>query len=220
MNVENLHVGDEFKNYKVLCNALGFKYYKSGHSKECQIKEFKRYFEFNREGNKYIITKIYDNPLEKIDKRCFGNRTGHYRSGNNTYKVPKELNKSNGVYVIIHNSDIYIGSTINGFRTRYTQHYRNYGNLMPHTQKLLLEGGEFKVLWVAPDNMSEHDIRAKEQYFIDKYKEDVNYHLINGTDHVAIKGLTNKIVRKRLYINEKDYKRALKILNQHGIEVV
>lgn len=220
MNISNLYVGMELKNYKVLCNALGLKYYKSGHSKECQLKDLKRYCEWDREGQKFIITKIYKVPLEKIDKRHLGNRTGHYTSGNSTYKISKEFNGKNGVYIIQLNSDVYIGSTTNGFRTRYAQHYRNYGNVMPHTQNLLFNGGTFKILWVAPDNATELEIRQKEQWYINQYAKNEQYHLVNGSPTVAITSVRKKkINRKRILVDEQNLELAIDILKNNGILV-
>lgn len=73
MKIENLEVGSTIKNYKELCKLLGVKP-KSGNAKIAQHKEFNRYFEYEKEGNKYIITKIYNNVRNKVDKRG-GNNT-------------------------------------------------------------------------------------------------------------------------------------------------
>ena len=43
--------------------------------------------------------------------------------------------------------------------------------MMDHTQRLLQNGGIFEILWIAPDNTSENDIRQKEQEYINQYKE-------------------------------------------------
>lgn len=57
------------KNYKVMCELLKEEE-KEGNSKKSQIKEWKRYFDFEREGQKYIIKEIYDIPLP----------SGHYKN--------------------------------------------------------------------------------------------------------------------------------------------
>ena len=57
-----------FKNYKDLCNYLE-EPVKSGKSKQLQIKDWERYFMYNKSGNKFIITKVYDSPVKKVDRR-------------------------------------------------------------------------------------------------------------------------------------------------------
>lgn len=66
--IPNLYVGQVFKNYKELCSVLGLKT-TTGKSKQLQIKEIDRFMELKRDGQKYIISKIYETPKEKVDKR-------------------------------------------------------------------------------------------------------------------------------------------------------
>ena len=76
MKIKNLTVGKVIKNYKELCELLEIEAKKSGsNSHKAQQKEFNRYFEFEKQGHKYIITKIYENPKERIDNRMNGNNT-------------------------------------------------------------------------------------------------------------------------------------------------
>jgi len=82
---ENLSVGQSFKNYKKLCMILDEKP-KAGKSKQLQFKDWERYFQFSKVGNKLIIDEIYSEPKEKTD-----NRKGHSgtsegsRSNNDIY---------------------------------------------------------------------------------------------------------------------------------------
>ena len=76
MKIKNLTVGKVIKNYKELCELLEIEAKKSGsNSHKAQQKDFNRYFEFEKQGHKYIITKIYENPKERIDNRMNGNNT-------------------------------------------------------------------------------------------------------------------------------------------------
>lgn len=61
-------IGMVVKNYKELCNLLGQEI-KNGKSKKYQLEEFSRYFDWEKSGQKFIITDIYDTPLTKEDKR-------------------------------------------------------------------------------------------------------------------------------------------------------
>jgi hypothetical protein len=188
-----------------------------GNAKKAQIKEFERYFNYKKVGQKFIITEIYNEPLTKVDKRCEGNNKG---KDNKNYLIPPKLSTSKGVYIIKDYNDIYIGSTISGFRARYRQHMRNYDNLMPHTQDLLLNGATFNYLWVARDEATEQEIRDMEQHYIDLYKSKVNVNLINKTEVAKCctfkKANINK--NRRIIVPNNQYQRALDILNEYGIK--
>ena len=62
MDLKGLNEGMIVKNYRELCDLLGVNI-KDGKSRKLQIEEWKRYFDFERQGNKYIINKIYNTPL-------------------------------------------------------------------------------------------------------------------------------------------------------------
>jgi hypothetical protein len=68
MNLNELHVGMEIKNYKEFCQLVGEKE-KSGKSKKIQISEWQRYMNLERVGQKIIVKEIFDFPVEKIDSR-------------------------------------------------------------------------------------------------------------------------------------------------------
>ena len=67
MNIEKLEV-TTYKNYKVICEVLGVEP-KKGDSKKAQLKVFKQYFNWENQGQKWIITEIYETPQEKQDGR-------------------------------------------------------------------------------------------------------------------------------------------------------
>ena len=68
----NLYVGLVVKNYKLMCHLLQQEQ-KTSNSKKAQHKEWQRYFDYEKQGQKYIITEIYNEPLIKNDKRALGN---------------------------------------------------------------------------------------------------------------------------------------------------
>lgn len=71
INTSNLQIGQVVKNYKELCALLGEKEH-GGDSRKAQLKEFARYFEWEKSGQKFLITDIYDTPLPKEDGRNKG----------------------------------------------------------------------------------------------------------------------------------------------------
>lgn len=57
-------------NYKILCKILKIPSYKSGSNQQkAQLKQLSRYFNYVKDGRRYIITEIYDVPLQSTDKR-------------------------------------------------------------------------------------------------------------------------------------------------------
>lgn len=76
--IETITVG-RFKNYRKICEYL-HEPIKTGKSKQLQLKDWKRYFEYERDGNAFVITKVYDAPKEKVRKAI--NDTSNYTSNN------------------------------------------------------------------------------------------------------------------------------------------
>lgn len=107
MNINNLEL-IIYKNYKEICTTLE-EDIKSGKSKQLQIENWKRYFEFSKEGIKFNVTKIYAEPLPKEDNRkghsgkSEGSRGNNNKYGkfidilleNELYKIKKRKRKSN-----------------------------------------------------------------------------------------------------------------------------
>ena len=230
MNIEKikeLYVGQEFANYRRLCEFLEEKE-KGGKSKALQIKNWQRYFSFEKSGHKFIIIDVYDIPKNKIDKR-------KGRRKYTTYKHP-DLGKCNitvmqeklkGVYKIQLNNQVYIGSTIVGFRIRYRQHCTNYKHLSTHTHDLLEKGASFDIVWIADENDSEATVREMEYAYI-KYYANKGYNMLNS-DIPVIKSEKRAVVSKKeksqkptyknIKINKEDYEKAIALLTENGLRI-
>lgn len=212
INTSRLQVGQTVKNYKELCALLGEKE-SAGNSRKAQLKEFARYFEWEKSGQKFLITDIYDTPLLKVDGRLSGN----YRAGIiNTYNVPKTLSHKTGVYKIQKNNLVYIGSTKVGFRERYAQHCRE-SSCMKHTRNLLKNGGKYSIIWIANNNDTEQDIRKKEQYYLELYRSH-GYTIINKEEVLAMDKA--KVRTKNIKVKKEDYNKAIQILNDQNIRII
>lgn len=74
VDTSKLEIGMTVKNYKELCELLD-QPIKAGDSKKAQLKDFKCYFDWEKVGQKFIISDIYDTPLTKEDKRNLGNNS-------------------------------------------------------------------------------------------------------------------------------------------------
>lgn len=57
MNIGNLSEGLIVPNYRELCSLIGEKV-KTGNSKMAQLKELENYIEYEKDGNRFVITKI------------------------------------------------------------------------------------------------------------------------------------------------------------------
>lgn len=76
INYNLLQVGQQFKNYKAVCEYIG-DVQKTGKGKQLQVKEWERHFKWinpidsktGKKTHKFVITQVYTEPLEKIDKR-------------------------------------------------------------------------------------------------------------------------------------------------------
>lgn len=56
------------KNYKLMCGLIG-EDETTGNSKKAQLNRWKRYFDFYKEGQKFVINEIYDQPFATDDAR-------------------------------------------------------------------------------------------------------------------------------------------------------
>ena len=74
VDTSELVIGMTIKNYKSLCELLGQET-TTGKAKQYQLKNFERYFAWEKAGQKFIIVDIYDTPLEKEDLRKLGNNS-------------------------------------------------------------------------------------------------------------------------------------------------
>ena len=74
IDTSTLVIGMVIKNYKELCAILNEEA-KTGKAKQLQLKDWKRYFDWEKDGQKFIIVDIYDTPLPKEDLRRKGNNS-------------------------------------------------------------------------------------------------------------------------------------------------
>lgn len=204
IDTTNLEIGMIAKNYKELCNLLN-EPIKDGNSKKFQLKEWARYFEFEKQKWKqsYIILDIYDEPLEKEDNRKKGNNSV-YSNEEKKYKefnVPKEYVYMPGVYKIENDQYIYIGSTTLPLCRRFSQHYHNSDGNHNKTQKVLLNNGTFTNLEVFPQDTKEKIIRDAEANYIRKF-QDSDKILLNSN----LPELVKKKKSKTISVNKVKYK--------------
>ena len=223
MKIENLKVGMVIKNYKELCKLLEIEE-KGGSSKKCQMNKLSVCCKFHKEGQKIIIDEIYDTPLPTYDGRGKNpnshgnNHIGRGYKHQPQFKIPKEHFDSKGVYCIIVNHDIYIGSTNNTFRQRFNQHKAKDNSLIT---KEILENETTQFIMLKEMNSStEFEIRLKEEEYIQHYINNTDWNVVNEVLSVKIKGRINQPPKyKSIKVLESDYEKALQILQENNINI-
>ena len=108
-----LTIGQIFKNRKQMCKYLNQEYISNKTASTPQLKEWQRYIEWEKEGQKIIITDIYPTPLDKTDGRV-ANGTQKYQKFIEDILLSymaSEMNKTNSTN---ENNDYQFLFTLNG----------------------------------------------------------------------------------------------------------
>ena len=185
------------KNYKAMCELLN-EYETTGNSKKAQLNRWKRYFDFHKDGQKFVIDEIYDEPFATDDQRIYR----HFK-GEEKFLISKENRTSKGVYIIQDNNDVYIGSTYVSFIKRFIQHHNRTGkSCMHHTKELVNRpNAQYKILYLANDTDSEETIRKKEEDYIQEYISK-GYNVINKQHNTTVYSKSQKSNNKK-YVSHK-----------------
>ena len=215
--------GQTFKNWKAVCDFMGWSNI-GGSTKKKYLKQLEAICKYHKSGNSFIIDEVYEIPKEIVD-----NRGKHKNKGHSTvqyfpnYLVPKEHSKSIGVYSIILDNKIYIGSTMTGFRRRFLEHIRKQ-NPLP-TREMLENGAVFKILQVC-NGMDEPTVRELENRWIQEYKNNNEYVVVNINDAWSYfskesreKEPKKKYKKLKIKVNENDYEKLLMLIEENGIDV-
>ena len=135
------------------------------------------------------------------------------------FNVDYSKRNNKGIYYIIKDNDIYIGSTVD-FRKRFIHHWYGSDKEMKHTYNLLHNGGTFNILYDMTNIEDVELIRMVENEYIQYFKEYTDFNVINHMNEATWKG---KNYKQRKYRNIKikieDYDNALKVLEKNGIEI-
>ena len=207
MKIENLHEGMVIKNYKELCKLLEINV-SSGNGKIAQVKNLGTYCKYHKEGYKIIIDEIY----KERKKR----ENNHYKKYPN-FKVSEEDFTSIGIYKIQLCNNVYIGSTVEGFRARYQRHI-DKSNTLP-TRELLRNGAEFTILEKC-NGMTEPEVRNIENEWIRVYSENPKYTLVNKFEAQSLEKKPPKPKYKRLKVREEDYEELIRFIEENNLRVV
>jgi len=205
---KSLKVNQEIKNYKEFCKLLGLSP-SSGNSRNGHIRTFNYFFEYERKGHGYIITKIYDKPIEynryhkseyKNERYCYGDI--------NDYLDTK------GIYALINKSDIYIGKSFDLY-TRLSNHLGEHSSI-PYTRDMLINGGMCYVLFdLGIDD--DYLLKECESIVINHYIDNTNLNVVNKRKNVNNK---KQSLNRYITVSTEDYELAVSILKGNNIEVL
>ena len=193
-----------YKNYKELCKAMNWEE-KAGNSRVSQLKELESLCSYHKEGNKFVIDEVFENPIPIKD-----GRVGNFKNYPQ-FKVNKDKWYNKGVYMIKLDNQVYIGSTVN-FRERFIGH-RNHKGAMKHTQELLKQGGEFFILHDMNDIEDIELIRQIEEEYILFYTHETDYDVVNRRMNTSAFEKP-KIKYKTIKIEEEYYEQMIKYYNE------
>jgi len=169
--------------------------------KFCIIEKIKR--------GTYTIISIHEKAIDVLEKESHRNK--EYKN----ISYDKEYDKKKGVYSIILENKIYIGSTIRGFRDRHRSYCCNKDK--NKGQRLYNEGGIIDILW-STDSSDELEIRLKEIEYIDYYNLHTDYIVVNKADNVFTLKDKNKLIDyNKILIRDYDYEKVLDLLKKEKI---
>lgn len=103
LDVSQLHEGMIVKNYKEMCRLLN-QTVQTSNSKKAQLAEWQRYFDYEKSGQKFLITNVKEVPDEPNEHRV---RRGLYVSYIE-YLLTKYLANREGYVVTITKKELYI----------------------------------------------------------------------------------------------------------------
>lgn len=171
------------------------------------IKKMSRYFEFDIIKGGVKITKILDKPF------IYNKRVSNFKQ----YNVAVSDDKLFGVYKIETTNDIYIGSTCQGFRSRFYGYVKKNKKGYCGGDYLLDNSGVFSILWKT-DNNDEFVIREKEIEYINYYLNNSDKNIVNKIESVNV--LNTKSNNKTICILKEDYDRVVKFLLDNSIRFI
>lgn len=199
-------------SYKQICNILEIEYTNSN-SKKKQLKLISCYYEIEKINNKYKILKrnevikkyVYRDKKDIVDTRYI------LYIYDTDYK---DINK-NGIYAIVLDNNIYIGSTIRvgGFKERLRKHLLGE---QEHTKQLLDNGGKFQILLVS-EIEDEYIIREIEQTYIDYFANNNDWNIVNRREDTIVLSQKSKYKTKIIKVDERLYDKAITILRDNNV---
>ena len=154
MQIERLNdltVGQTFKNYKELVTFFEEEPKQGGNARKAQLAEFERYFSYKKQGHKFVITAIKDAPTEK-----------KLRGKDAT--VGKELDTllTTALITELTNENRHEDDKNNGYYT-YKQLYTNVLDIVK------LDGNEVLFECTKPHELSKY-YSITNEYFVSNYK--------------------------------------------------
>lgn len=178
---ENLVKGSIYKLPNML-NLLEKKFTNDTRGRQRVLEDIKQYLLIECMDKKnYKYLGVRDCFVKKEDMRG-KNEASRRNNKEKIYSqlIIKEEEYCNiGIYSIVIEDNIYIGSTIVGFRKRFQSHYLGSDKSMEHTKDMLDNGATFNILHNMTGIEDEPLIRMVENEYINYFKESSKLSVIN-----------------------------------------
>ena len=142
VDVNKVRIGQVFKSYRKMCEELNQEVL-YGNSKEAQLKEWRRYIEWVKDGQKIVVTDIYDTPLDRTDGRVT-NGTQKYQQYIEDILLAymdSEINKDNAK-TNIEGCDYQFAFTLNGLALLCNMVNKRY--VAKNIDRVLIDAGYTK----------------------------------------------------------------------------
>lgn len=195
--------------YIELCEYFG-EDIKSGSSKTAQINRWRRYYDIEKIGSKYLILDIYtDEDLTIKGYKKYKNSLRIDKDGRFQYfDVPMEDEQKAGVYKIYNaeTNEIYIGQTTH-FINRFHQHWNNDRGAHEKTSDMLHRGAVFSIIEICEDEVERKD---KEGKYIKKY--------IDEGYNVKNERMTKEWISVQIKIRRKDKEKLMSFVESLNCE--
>ncbi|MCQ2744564.1 MAG: GIY-YIG nuclease family protein [bacterium] len=195
--------------YIELCEYFG-EDVKSGSSKTAQINRWRRYYDLEKVGSKYLVVSDKHEPPPKLPNPQASwsamNKVGDDRLAHLDI-AHEDLHKS-GIYKIYNKEtkEIYIGQTTD-FQKRFRQHWCNDCNLYSTTYDMLHNGAVFSVIEICDD--ADERLNKESDYIIE-YILNADYICMNKRNYKASKW-------KCFYVDKERSELVEQFLKNNGI---
>ena len=200
-NKNKLKNGMIFKNYKELCEFLGWKN-ASGNTKIEQMKELSCVCKWHKECQKIIIDEVFIVPKKKSDSCYFSKAFSNYFSTSGVYLITDKYGRK------------YVGSAKNVYK-RFIEHRKK--DEQSGSRFLDKESMEIEIFEFTRGIDDREFLYEVEAVIIEEcFKLGMNLtNKKNKNSYKKVKKKENEI--KYIKVKNNDYQRALEILKENGI---
>lgn len=204
--------------YRHICDICGIEY-SNGNTKAKQLKVLESLFLVEKRGTRYFIKKRREHPTKIIDGRSKGSGTGRFKEYPQ-FKIPEGHFHGKGIYSIILNNEIYIGST-KDFRYRFISYMKD--GIESVGRDMLLRGATFELIEEVDKDLDKDSLERLEDKYIQIYQNNPDWIVANKKGAFRLDSRINnrKQSKKKnftnIVVNQDDYDLIIRLLEENNI---